>query len=335
MHYKIDLKYFEEKIKNVFSLTYYNSITNDGIWAITKILGHFHPIQTLRSYVHVIDIIYHYIIRYKFEKHYFLTTQLKNLLPNISFTQSFYNLNDKLKINNKKILAERFNENYLLKQIKVIKKIYETKYINPTYNCKKNNREIIASNFYIEPVAYIKLPKFEIKISCTGQVIRENCYYFSYKSKHYNKSGIFCCGKKAGKFFISKLNLTKPPLFNPHKKRKIIKGKKSEYVYYNQKKWNPVMYQLFLAVNFIIISWDIKPGYTICSILKDINSQYFKEPSISMIKGVNTIISRDKKRRTLKGMIEELRKVDKQIPEFEFGLLTERLEKIYVKSYFE
>ena len=80
-----------------------------------------------------------------------------------------------------------------------------------------------------------------------------NMFWVYHEEKFGKKEGTFICGEKIAKKILKELQLPRLPMFNPYKERKTSKKNKKEYVYFFKKKWNPEMYQLFVALNIVII----------------------------------------------------------------------------------
>ncbi len=97
--------------------------------------------------------------------------------------------------------------------------------------------------------------------------------------------------------------------------------------------WNETARQLYNAIQWLIICWDIIPRAWMLDIRDNVVKLKKEEPSLRQIKSINTMISRDFKKRTLTEMINGLRESN-DIKRYDFNLLTSKLEKEGSKSYF-
>jgi hypothetical protein len=88
--------------------------------------------------------------------------------------------------------------------------------------------------------------------------------------------------------------------------------------------WNSAAKQLHNAINLLVICWGTSLGKALLDIKTKLEATKTKEPFSGDVKSVDTIISRDKRKRTLQQMIEELRK-NNNIRKYKFDLLNEIL----------
>lgn len=97
--------------------------------------------------------------------------------------------------------------------------------------------------------------------------------------------------------------------------------------------WNETARQLYNAIQWLIICWDIIPRAGMLDIRDKVVKFRKNEPFLSQIKSINTIISRDFQKRTLTEMIDGLRKSN-DIKKYDFNLLISKLETEGIKAYF-
>ena len=83
----------------------------------------------------------------------------------------------------------------------------------------------------------------------------------------------------------------------------------------------------------IVICWETVPGKVLADIKLKVEKFFFTEPFPSQIKAVNTIISRDRSKRTLQEMIEELSEGN-VLREFKFEELNAVLSENGIDSHF-
>ena len=199
--------------------------------------------------------------------------------------------------------------------------------------CRNERTRIeLVSKYSLEPVAHVQLLNGQKKISCTGDLLTDSYYVFSYKKG--NEGGTFFCGRHAANHFLNLLGVKSPPLFNPlagngekeNSRTSVASGT-------SPKKWNPISKQLYEAINILLITWDVVPYGPLLDIKKGLEKYYYGEPYLSKIEKVNWIISHDPKGRSIQEMISELRQ-ENSIRKFDFSLLNSALGKNETKSWF-
>lgn len=196
-------------------------------------------------------------------------------------------------------------------------------------------RERLVREYDIRPIAHVRLLNGQERRSCTKDLLTDSYYCFSYRAKNGDATGTFLCGTFAAKHFLELIHHPKLTLFDPLASEAIgmvtnsINGKKG----FNEI-WHPAAKQLFNAINLLIICWGIAPGSVLQEIKNDLEKYKSCEPRPRQIKAINTIISRDKRERTLQQMIEELRNQNNKIRSFRFDLLNEALIKNKIENSF-
>ncbi|ODP30364.1 hypothetical protein PTI45_00216 [Paenibacillus nuruki] len=198
----------------------------------------------------------------------------------------------------------------------------------------KKVREDLIKRYSILPIAHVKLLKGQERKSCTGNLLTDSYYVFSYQKDGESKS--FLCGIHAAYHFLELIKHPKLPLFDPLSRNQDSSSinKNIENYTDQNKQWHPAAKQLYNAIHLLIICWKIEPK----AALKDIKSKLEKtmenEPDIRLVKAINTIISRDISKRTIQEMIQELRVENENMRTFHFDLLTELLLKNKIEQSF-
>lgn len=205
------------------------------------------------------------------------------------------------------------------------------------FKCRTDElREKIISQYEIKLISHVRLLKGQEVISCTGDKLIDSYYCFSYKERGKEHNSKFYCGSHAGEHFLTLLKHPKVPMFDPLAKDGYVGGNTgtTQALGMEKEKWDSTARQLFNVINFIVICWSTFPEKALLDIKTKVEAARGKVPYTSQIKRVNTIISRDKRNRSLQQMIEELRR-DNNIREFKFDLLnTILLNEGGIKSNF-
>jgi hypothetical protein len=167
--------------------------------------------------------------------------------------------------------------------------------------------------------------KGQIKHSAAGGTITKEYYCFWYKKRHSNeKPDTFIVGMYAAKHFLELLKLPPLPVFNILKgESEKSRGQKTESKSMGKDEWNPLAKELYRVINIILMTWDTNGGI-LSEILTRIRRNKNEKPLLKDIKSVNTIISKDSKKRTIYEMLDKFRE-DNDIKEFKFPLITKVL----------
>lgn len=199
--------------------------------------------------------------------------------------------------------------------------------------CRGHETRIqICKENVIEPVAHLMLLSGRVKRSDAEAEIKNDYYIFQCTHKLNGTKEIIQCGMGAATDFLKILNKDGIPIFNPllsqgnvnTTRRKSFAGNKEA-----NEKWNPAAKQLYDAIMLLIIEWDDhNPDSLLFSLKEEITEDNCREPQKRKIKAVNTIISKDSKKRTLSQIVSDMKK-DDAIKEFCFDLL----EKILLDEY--
>lgn len=197
-------------------------------------------------------------------------------------------------------------------------------------------REKLVREYDIKPIAHVRLLNGQERRSCTKDLLTDSYYCFSYRAKNGDITGTFLCGIYAANHFLVLIHHPKLTLFDPLASEafETVTSNTNGNAIFNEE-WHPSAKQLFNAINLLIICWGIAPGSVMQEIKYDIDKYKNREPLPRQIKAINTIISRDKKSRTLQQMLDELRNKNIKIRKFRFDLLNETLIKNNIeKSFF-
>ena len=203
-----------------------------------------------------------------------------------------------------------------------------------TIRCRgENARRILIEKYDLTLVAHVKLLNGQKKQSCTGDALTDSYYCFSYTNRRKRETGSFLCGSHAARHFRTLLKIDDIPQFNPLKQE----GGSSNYSVNKETnpviKWNKKAKQLHDAINLLVVCWDTVPGKALSRVKCKIERYSYKEPFLTEIKAVNTIISYDKKGRSLRRMLEELSQKN-NLRDFSFDELKTELEKDNTPSHF-
>lgn len=197
----------------------------------------------------------------------------------------------------------------------------------------QQNRKNIIAQYDLKPIAYLKLLNGQQKKSCTGDILTDNYYLFTYKSKNGHIEGSFFCGSHAAAHFLELLGLSPLPLFNPLSGNSgtTNQGGKSTH---QISTWHPTTKELLNAINLLIICWNTTIKGFLGKIKMDLENNPSKAPTLSDIKRVNTVLSRDSKNRTLQQMLLDLKKVEPTLRPFSFKNINSILVSEHLDSYF-
>lgn len=198
-------------------------------------------------------------------------------------------------------------------------------------------REQLVHEYNIKPIAHVRLLNGQKRKSCTKDLLTDSYYCFSYKAKEDSDiAGTFLCGTYAANHFLELIQLPRLMVFDPLVSENVGTRKSNGT---NRDRglndtWHPTAKQLFNAINLIVICWEQVPGGVLQKIKDEIEKNKNREPLPGQIKAINTIISRDRKNRTLQQMLDDLRRNNNMIRDFHFNLLNESLIKNKVEPSF-
>lgn len=137
------------------------------------------------------------------------------------------------------------------------------------------------------------------------------------------------------KKFLELLRLDPLPLFNPLQQNAEHNEARQNVINPSiaNKEWHTEAKQLHNAINLIIVCWNRPIGGALLDIKTKLERFYDKEPFISQIKAINTILSYDREGRTLSQQIAELAQGN-NIRNFTFDALNKRLGNEKINSNF-
>lgn len=202
-------------------------------------------------------------------------------------------------------------------------------------NCRgEDTREQIVKDYFVKPVDHLRLLNGKSKRSDAEVELSDQYYIFKCVSKTNSKIvDTIICGKYAAEHFLRLTGEDDLPLFDPLKSdlpHNLGKPRRSNP---NPDKWNKEAKQLYNATQWLIICWDITPHGAITDIKDKLLKFHSRQPLLSQIKAVNTIISKDREHRTLTQMINEFRAMN-DLKEYDFSLLGNRLREADIQSHF-
>jgi hypothetical protein len=197
-------------------------------------------------------------------------------------------------------------------------------------------REKMVQEYNIKPIAHVRLLNGQKRQSCTKDLLTDSYYCFSYKAKDSDVTGTFLCGTYAANHFLELIQHPKLKVFDPLVSENVgtITSNGTNRDRGLNDTWHSTAKQLFNAINLIVICWGQVPGGVLQKIKNEIEKNKNREPLSGQIKAINTIISRDRKGRTLQHMLDDLRKNNNMIRDFHFNLLNESLIKNKVEPSF-
>ena len=204
-------------------------------------------------------------------------------------------------------------------------------------NCRgERKRAYIVNNYYIEPIAHLKLLNGRTIHSDAGGDITDSYFIFRCVDKR-NKDIIklIQCGRPTAQDFCQKIGKNLPPIFNPLAENYQIQENR-EFFYHNDNgiinaKWNPVRKQLYNAVMLIISAWQATPNTPLFNIKIKLEENIEEEPKLSLVKSVNTILCHANT--TLSDIIESLSR-NNNLRDFSFNLLIRILTENKIEQYF-
>lgn len=195
-------------------------------------------------------------------------------------------------------------------------------------------REELVAIYDLSPVAHVKLLNGQTKVSCTGDLLTDSYYCFTYKRKNSNEPiKSFFSGSHASNHFLKLVELEPLVCFNPLKienSSNPIGGKGGNL---KNEKWNSTAKELYNAINLLIVFWGIAPLGPLLDIKIKLEKYYYKEPFDSTIKSINTIISKSNKCNTMPLIIASLEEFG-IIKKYLFERINLRLDELNIQSYF-
>ncbi len=203
-------------------------------------------------------------------------------------------------------------------------------------NCRTRKRkEEFCNQYYIQPVNYIKLLNGQNKEGCCGP-LDDKYYTFSYKPKgdYDAQAKYFFVGTHCANEFLDIINHDSLPLFNPmtlDQSSNTGGGGNSSGSGINMQRIHPFNQELLTAINMLCITWDIIPESGLESIIT-FTRKKSDQPNYKGVEWFNKMVAKDSKERSLRIMIDELRKTN-DLKEMRFELLNRHLNDIEVNNH--
>lgn len=209
-------------------------------------------------------------------------------------------------------------------------------------NCRGSKvRDEILKNYKLKPICHLKLLPGQKKQSLAGDELTDRYYTFAYETIHLSdpktgkpyQSG-FNCGYHVAESFLSKLGLPHLTLFNPiHTLGTSGTGGSSGGAHHptsSSTPWCPINLEMLDAIHLICTCWSRPPRAG--SAMSEISDQIRRFPHSpvfdSKVASINTIISHDANKRTLVGMINELRAICPNLKVFNFPEMKDALKRL-------
>jgi len=206
-------------------------------------------------------------------------------------------------------------------------------YMN-TFHCRgKETRIRLVQVYDIVPISHTSLLKGQEKHSAAGDTITKEYYRFSYKNKGTtDNTETFIVGMYVARHFLKLLNHEPIPLLNPLKSNlNNPRCQENKPVEMQKEKWNSLALELYTVINIILMTWD-KDITILSKILEKIIKNKNTEPFLGDIKSVNTIISKDYKKRTIDQMLDEFR-IENDIKDYKFPLISKKLSDAKIENH--
>ncbi len=151
-------------------------------------------------------------------------------------------------------------------------------------------RKRIVKNYDVEPLAHIKLLNGTIVHSDAGSDIIDSYFVFKCTEKKTGKHETIYCGRPTAEDFCKLTGKRLPAIFNPLQEHGKTSGGSLNERDSKKIRWNPVRKELYNATMLLIVAWNAKPDSVLYSIKDEIEKQIDREPCISQIKSINTIL---------------------------------------------
>ena len=205
-------------------------------------------------------------------------------------------------------------------------------------------RENIVKTYIVRPTAHSKLLNGQSKQSCTGQVLTDTYYSFECINRVNPKDvRILFCGYRAAEHFLELINHEGLPLFDPLQsdftsaanQSKSSPQEKGDTINTRiTKKWNDEAKQLYEAINLLVMCWNASIYGRLAKYKEDLEKFRDYKPYLERVEYVNSIITKDFKKRTLTQMLDDLRKDNPKLKQFKFDLLDKMLNEKGIVSKF-
>ena len=199
-------------------------------------------------------------------------------------------------------------------------------------NCRGHKkRKSIVKNYTVKPEAHLKLlPKKTIKSDAGGNI--ENEYYlFSARKNGGDRTEMIQCGMGAARDFLKLLNHPGLPLFNPLKNvesHRKLSGTQAAVNARDTEQWNETAKQLYHAIMWLFVLWEVKPNTPLFNIKDEVVQNKNTEPSIRIIKSINTMIRNGEKGEKLTNIIVACDRNNINDSKYDFTLLKNKIREM-------
>ncbi|WP_341667101.1 hypothetical protein [Alcaligenes sp. SDU_A2] len=197
----------------------------------------------------------------------------------------------------------------------------------------------LVQRYRLRPVTHVRLLAGQKKRSCTGDMLTDAYYCFAYEAMQGAEKGSFYCGSHAARHLLELTGHAPLPLFNPLKAVDSGNGAGAGSGAGTgqgggaRKAWHPAAKQLSNAINLLVVCWNSPPGPALTAIQEELENTTDRAPLLRQVKAINTVISKDIKKRTLIKMLDDL-SAGNDIKSYDFDLLNEILNQESVVSHF-
>ena len=207
------------------------------------------------------------------------------------------------------------------------------------FSCRGDEaKRKLLKEYFIKPVSYIKLLPNQKKAGCCGDITDR---YYAFECEHRKtkqKIGFFA-GYSCGEKLIQMIGMDKHELhlFDPLKhnlqstKKKAVKTGKSGQRNTDDKqvKTDMLNQEVYDAIHLIVTAWSGSPYGDYANIISFIRRKPDHRVSDKVVEKVNFLVSKDSKHRTLKLIVNDLRKQYPNIKEYSFDELNKVSRDLY------
>lgn len=199
----------------------------------------------------------------------------------------------------------------------------------------KRKRRNIVTNYYVKPIAHLKLLKGFVVHSDAGRDITDSYFIFECIQKNSKQIDYICCGRPTAVEFAKLTKCSLPPIYNPLKaitkesvQHNIID---KNQIISNKVTWNPLRLQLYNATMLLICYWNGKPNTPLFEIKDYLERDPEKTPCTSKIKSINTMLRHTNN--TMNSVLNKI-KQNNNLKDFQFDLLIQKLNESNVEEFF-
>lgn len=190
----------------------------------------------------------------------------------------------------------------------------------------KEKKQALINQYELKPIAHLALLNNQRKQGCCGKVT-DRYYAFKATNRSTNEVKSFYVGYDCAEQLLELIGHEKLSLFNPLQSTSIniggIRGKNTS----SHPLIAPLNIEMSNAINLLCITWEQPPQSTLLSYLEYIRHNPSRPTKDFAVIGFNNILGKDRRRRTLSQMLEELRKDNQHMKHFSFPLMLDILKK--------